>query len=121
MGLQYDIKHATLEGGQSWPLDVRLMHDHIKTMDVKDFMWVKKEGKWQVQLVPLGEGMVDFPKFFSLLKQHNVSAPMSLHLEYPLGGAENGAKQLNVKPSVVIEAMRKDLLTIRGWIKEADL
>ena len=121
MGLQYDIKHATLEGGQSWPLDLRLMHPYIKTIDVKDFIWVKKDGAWQVQYVPLGEGMVDFRKFFSLVKKHNIHAPISLHLEYPLGGAESGAKKLSMNSSRVVEAMQKDLHTLRGLLKEADL
>ena len=121
LGLQYDIKHATQEGGQSWPLDVRLMHPYIKTIAVKDFVWEKKGGKWQVQYVPLGEGMVDFQKFFLLVKQHNINGPISLHLEYPLGGAESGAKKLNINSSIVVEAMRKDLLTLKGWLKEADL
>jgi sugar phosphate isomerase/epimerase len=121
IGLQYDIKHATLEGGQSWPNDVKLMHPYIKTMDIKDFQWTKHEGKWQVQMVPLGEGMVDFQKFFSLVKQYQISGPISLHLEYPLGGAENGATKLSVNRDIVLEAMWKDLENARKYKKEAGL
>jgi sugar phosphate isomerase/epimerase len=121
MGLQYDIKHATLEGGQSWPNDVKLMHPFIKTIDVKDFQWVKKDGKWQVQMVPLGEGMVDFHRFFALVKQFDIQGPVSLHLEYPLGGAENGASKLTVDREVVLAAMRKDLEAVRKYMKAAGL
>jgi sugar phosphate isomerase/epimerase len=121
IGLQYDIKHATLEGGQSWPNDVRLMHSYIKTMDIKDFKWTKNDGKWQVQMVPLGEGMVDFRKFFGLVKQYQISGPISLHMEYPLGGAENGATKLSVNRDIVLEAMRKDLENTRRYMKEAGL
>lgn len=121
IGLQYDIKHATQEGGSSWPLDVKLMHPYIKTIDIKDFIWVKKDGKWQIQNVPLGEGMVDFQNFFALVKQYNINGPISLHLEYPLGGAESGARKLSVHRDVVMAAMRKDLKTLRAYLQEAGL
>ncbi|WP_034256565.1 sugar phosphate isomerase/epimerase family protein [Adhaeribacter aquaticus] len=121
MGSQYDIKHATLEGGFSWPLGFKAIQSHIKTLDIKDFFWIKKNGKWDIQYTPLGEGMVDFKKFFALVKQYNISGPISLHLEYPLGGADTGARKLTVPESTVIEAMRKDLTTLRGWLKEAQL
>ncbi|WP_161888386.1 sugar phosphate isomerase/epimerase family protein [Pontibacter russatus] len=121
MGLQYDIKHATQEGGSSWPLDVKLMYPYIKTIDIKDFIWEKKDGQWQIQNVPLGEGMVDFRKFFALVKQYNISGPISLHLEYPLGGAESGARKLSVNPDTVTAAMQKDLKTLRGYLQEAGL
>lgn len=121
MGMQYDIKHATQEGGESWPLDVKLMHPYIKTIDVKDFIWVKKDGKWQIQNVPLGEGMVDFPEFFSLVKQYDIIGPICLHLEYPLGGAESGARKLTIDRKAVEEAMQKDLETLKGYLKQAGL
>lgn len=121
LGCQYDIKHATLEGGFSWPLGFKLLHPYIKTMAIKDFVWVKKAGKWQIQYVPLGEGMVDFKQYFALIKQYKVSGPISLHLEYPLGGAENGAKTLTISKSRVIAAMQKDLNVLKQWLKEAQL
>ena len=97
------------------------MHPYIKTIDIKDFIWVKKDGKWQIQNVPLGEGMVDFQNFFALVKQYNINGPISLHLEYPLGGAESGARKLSVNPDTVITAMQKDLATLRAYLKEAGL
>lgn len=121
LGSQYDIKHATAEGGYSWPLGFKLIHPYIRTIDLKDFMWVKKDGKLEVQSVPLGEGMVDFQRFFSLIKAYKVQGPISLHLEYPLGGAENGAKKLTIPGGNVIAAMQQDLTTLRGWLKEAGL
>jgi L-ribulose-5-phosphate 3-epimerase UlaE len=74
-----------------------------------------------VKSVPLGEGMVDFKKYFTMLKQHSISGPMSLHCEYELGGAQDGAKQLTISRDVFTAAVKKDLTTLRGWLKENDL
>lgn len=114
-GCQYDIRHAVVEGGQSWENGLRLIKDHIHSIVAKDFKWSKKDGKWRLQNTPLGEGMVDFKKYFSLLKKYNIQVPVSLHLEYPIGGAEHGAKQLGKKEQQqVFAAMKKDL----KWLQE---
>jgi hypothetical protein len=44
-----------------------------------------------------------------------------MHFEYPLGGAESGAKTLMIDKAKVIAAMRKDLTTLRGWLRDAQL
>ena len=112
MGLQYDIRHAVVEGGLSWQNGLRLVHPHIKTLAIKDFLWAKKDGVWDPQNVPLGEGMVDFKTYFKLLKQYRVNVPVSLHLEHPLGGAEHGDTKISVDKKVVFDAMKKDLKTV---------
>lgn len=115
MGVQYDIRHGVVEGGLSWKNGLRLIQPHIKILAVKDFVWQKRENGYGVQNVPLGEGMVDFKSYFSLLKEYNINVPVSLHFEYPLGGAERGAFEINVDKKVVFDAMRKDL----EWLREA--
>lgn len=109
MGVQYDIRHAVVEGGLSWPNGLRLIQSQIKTLAIKDFKWEKKNGEWTVMDTPIGEGMVDFKTYFKLLKQYQVNPPVSLHLEYPLGGAEHGATKLSCDKQVVFTAMKKDL------------
>jgi len=47
MGCQYDIRHAIVEGGGSWQLGLRLVHSFINSIDIKDFRWGQKDGKWQ--------------------------------------------------------------------------
>ena len=49
---------------------------------VKDFYWQKKDGKWRAVMCPLGEGMVDWERFFSILARARFSGPISLHVEY---------------------------------------
>ena len=118
MGCQYDIKHATAEGGSSWVNGLDVLQKHVRCMDIKDFIWQKNNGKWQNLNVPLGEGMVDFKTYFSLLKKHGISGPFSLHLEYPLGGADKGNKQLSIAPKEVLSAMTRDFQTLKEMIKE---
>jgi sugar phosphate isomerase/epimerase len=113
MGIQYDIRHAVVEGGMSWQNGLRLLHPHIKTIPIKDFKWQQANGQWKVEDTPLGEGMVDFKTYFKLLKQYKVDVPVSLHLEYPIGGAEHGATSISVDKEVVFAAMKKDLLKLR--------
>src|SRR5690349_3536294 len=47
MGVCFDIGHATLEGGLSWPIDARLLQPRYTAVFVKDFFWQKRDGRWQ--------------------------------------------------------------------------
>lgn len=81
IGSQYDIRHATVEGGNSWPVGMELLAPWIKTIDIKDFMWKNENGKWKVVDVPLGEGQVDFDAYFNEYKRLGISGPVSIHYE----------------------------------------
>jgi L-ribulose-5-phosphate 3-epimerase UlaE len=113
MGCQFDIRHATVEGGTSWPVRLKLLHSHIKTLDIKDFMWQQQEGKWKPENMPMGEGMVDFDAFFALVDELAIQAVYSLHYEYELGGAEHGRSELSIAPERIVAAMDKDLRFLR--------
>lgn len=119
MGVQYDIRHATVEGGLSWPNGLRLLSPHIKTIALKDFRWERKAGRWVVENTPIGEGMVDFGAYFGWLKQANLRVPVSLHVEYPLGGAEHGSARLTGPATAVFAAMKQDLARISELWKAA--
>ncbi|MGZ8559058.1 MAG: sugar phosphate isomerase/epimerase family protein [Chitinophagaceae bacterium] len=119
MGLQYDVRHAVVEGGLSWQNGLRLVQPQIKTITMKDFIWEKKNGKWNVENTPVGEGMVDFKTYFKLLKQYKINVPVTLHLEYPLGGAEHGATKLSCDKQVVFTAMKKDLQKVHDLWQQA--
>lgn len=121
LGVQYDIMHATAEGGESWVNGLDLLQKQVNSLDIKDFYWAKEDGKWQHQLVPLGQGMINFKKFFSLIKQYNISGPLSIHLEYELGGADQGKKQITIPKEEVFAAMKRDLQTLRTMLQEAGL
>lgn len=113
LGCQYDIRHATVEGGESWRTGLRLIDPWINTIVLKDFRWEKINGKWKVLNVPIGEGMVDFTAYFKWLKAHQIKVPVSLHCEYDLGGAEHGNREISISHQAVFAAMKKDLEAIQ--------
>lgn len=117
IGVQFDIRHATLEGGTTWPVTLRLLADSINTLAVKDFHWARQDTAWTAQDCPLGEGMVDLDGYARLLRQYAISGPVTVHLEYPLGGAEHGNREITVPKTTVIEAMRSDLTYLRKILK----
>ncbi|MEN3324441.1 TIM barrel protein [Mariniflexile soesokkakense] len=118
-GTQYDIRHAMVEGGYSWENGFQLLHPNIKVIVLKDFKWEKVNGKWEATNVPIGEGMVDFDKYFKLLKHYNLKPPVSLHLEYDLGGAEKGNTEISIDKKVVFDAMKNDLKKVQKLWKQA--
>jgi L-ribulose-5-phosphate 3-epimerase len=119
MGLQYDVLHATVEGANAWPLGLRQASSHVTSLPIKDFQWSKKDDKWVTELVPLSKGMVDFTKFFSLIKSLGIDGPFSMHFEYPLGGVENGTTKLSIDKSEVVNSMTRDLKKFRQMLNTA--
>ncbi len=107
IGVCFDIGHATLEGGLSWPTDARLLEPRYSAVFVKDFLWRKHNGRWRADWVPLGQGMVD-PRFFTWLKTTSFAGPIVQHHEYDHG---QGAP--------MIAKMRQDLAVLREWLGAA--
>ena len=121
LGVQYDIRHATVEGGQSWPLALKLVAPWIKCTDLKDFMWQQSPGKGVIENVPIGEGIVNFDAYFKLVHELNLSGPRSVHFEYP--PFERAPKPLSdaEKRPVLLAAMKKDLAAIRKFMAKQQL
>lgn len=123
VGINYDVGHATVEGGLGgWIDSFRFSASHIRGLAFKDFFWRKgQKAAWEPEWVPLGEGMVRFPAFLSLVKQSGFDGPIQLHFEYPLGGADAGKRQLTIDRTQVFAAMRRDLGRLRGYFRDAGL
>lgn len=110
LGVQYDIRHAVTEAGYSWRLGMKRVAPWIRTICIKDFVWGKAEnGKWKHQNVPLGEGMVNFDEFFKEYAGLKIEAPITMHFEYDLGGAEAGKKTTTMNPETIYAKMKQDL------------
>ena len=106
IGVAYDIRHAAVEGGKSWPITFNMIRPHIDTVYIKDFVW---DGS-NVKNVPLGKGLVN-RDFFSMLANTGFNGPISLHEEY----------LDHRKPELVpdhLAAIEQDLATLRKWMKE---
>lgn len=80
VGIAFDIRHAVVEGGQSWPTEFHLLRPWFGFVYCKDFKW--NDGSQKPSNVPLTTGRVDYPAFFKTLKKSAYTGPISLHMEY---------------------------------------
>ncbi|MBV8819983.1 MAG: sugar phosphate isomerase/epimerase [Acidobacteriaceae bacterium] len=124
VGVNYDIGHATVEGGYGgWVDSAHLVGPYMRGVALKDFLWGKNaKGAWVPQWCAAGKGMVNFPAFFELLKTAKFSGPVQLHFEYPeLGGANDGKTQLEIPKERVVAIMKRDLQYVKGLMSAAQL
>lgn len=123
VSVNYDIGHATVEGGfGGWIHSARLLASRIRGVALKDFQWRKNaRGEWRPAWRPVGEGMVDFAQFFAILKEAGFAGPLQVHIEYPLGGADTGQKNLTMPREAVLARMEKDARALRGLAERAGL
>lgn len=96
VGLNYDLGHATIRGGSGWVETSHFSHRYVHGLSVKDFRWVKRAagaseaatggrratGAWSPEMVPGGEGMVDFAGMLSYFKAVGFAGPVELYQEY---------------------------------------
>ena len=104
LGVAFDLRHATVEGGKSYPLEWQLIRDHVRAFYVKDFQWVDGD------LVnrPLGRGQCD-RDFYGELTDEQKAMPMSVHVEYL------GHRDPKAVPQI-FEAFETDRRTLATWI-----
>jgi sugar phosphate isomerase/epimerase len=104
--LYFDIAHAAADGGPAdWETALRTSLPRLRAVGIQDFTWKVQGGEKLMQLCPLGEGVVDWKKFFGVLAAAKFNGPLSLHMEYPTDD-EPGA-------------MARDLEFIRKQIEQA--
>ena len=109
IGVQFDLRHASVEGYQSYENVFHMISDQIRSFDLKDYVWgnVNDKGDRPIN-VPYGEGNVKF----ELLQEHPGfmgSLPKILHCEYDLGGAEHGRKHPTMSKEAILSAIAKDV------------
>ena len=101
---------------------MKLLSPWIRTIDIKDFIWTKNEnGEWKIKDVSLGNGMVDFDKYFALYKSFNIEAPISIHYEYQLGGAEHGSRNPTMDHEEIFSWLKKDLTFLKDKLGKYNL
>lgn len=119
LGCQYDIRHAVVEGMNSWKLGLNLLQSNIQSLGFKDFTYAKKETGWGVENTPIGNGVIDFKGYIKLLNEMGIAAPVTLHAEYDLGGAEKGERQITLPAEKIVAALKQDLDRLRQLFIEA--
>jgi L-ribulose-5-phosphate 3-epimerase len=120
LGVQYDIRHAVAEGGESWPVTLRMIAPHIDTIALKDHVWAKRaDGRWEPRSVPLGEGMVSFDAYLRQILARGPLPPATMHFEYaPLEMAGGGDA---TRRRQTIEGMRRDLTRFKQLLAGASV
>ena len=101
----FDIMHTTIEGGLSWPTEVRLVREHIAIAYFKNFVW---EGT-RAKPVALADGVVG-KAYVDQLKTLDYRGPVCVHVEH-LKGSVKDPDYL----AKAIEATRADITTLRNW------
>jgi sugar phosphate isomerase/epimerase len=104
LGICFDIGHATVEGGMSWPLQARLLQPWFACVYVKDAVWERGAKGFAPKWGPLGTGVVK-AEFFQWLKTTPYAGTICQHCEYLTGATPEDRAQ-----------MKKDLALLRQWL-----
>ena len=114
-GYYFDVRHAVVEGGDGgWRTALDLVSPRLSMISLKDFFWEKTSGTWQQRHCPMGEGMVDWKRYFAMLAKARFHGPVSLHVEYEVGGATPAAEQEHM-----LAAVERDFAFVKARIAEA--
>jgi len=103
----FDMMHAKVEGGLSWPTEFALARERLGVVHFKNFVWEKNTPK----SVSLASGMVN-KESVDVLKKIGYTGPCLIHNEY-LKGDINQPDFL----ASVIKASKDDLVTCVSWWK----
>jgi L-ribulose-5-phosphate 3-epimerase len=138
VGLNYDLGHATIRGGTGWVETSHFAHRHVRGLSVKDFRWVKSgggrrgTGEWSAEMVPGGEGMVDFKGMLGYFKSAGFAGPVELYQEYSVTvagrtepvnmlGTNYGTWKLEMPRAEWISLLKRDVAFYSKALQEAGL
>jgi sugar phosphate isomerase/epimerase len=107
VGYDFDPGSAAAAGGvDGWWVALRLALPRLKMVALNDFNWTKDAGgAWKATPCPLGEGIVDWSRFFATLARVKFTGPLSIEMGY--------------RPTKEIEAIGRDLEFVRKQVAAA--
>lgn len=121
IGCQYDVRHANVEGANTWVLGMRLIAPLINSLAIKDFTWLTVNGKPEAVTVPLGEGIVNWDLYFKTIKELDIKGPITLHIEYPLLEKGEEALPLINQQNIIVKKLTKDMEFLRSNLEKYQL
>jgi sugar phosphate isomerase/epimerase len=153
VGLNYDLGHATIRGGTGWIETSHIAHKFVHGLSVKDFRWVKSGGSatgtrgrrggappadpsprapWSPEMVPGGEGMVDFKGMLSYFKSVGFAGPVELYQEYHVNvpgvaepvnmlGTDFGRWKLEMPKAQYVSLLKRDVTFYTNALIESGL
>ena len=107
VGYDFDVGYATIEGGDAgFAAPLALALPRLKMVTVRDFRWNRTDdGTRQPKACPLGEGVVDFARFFAALALARFAGPISVQVDH--------------QPKDKMDAISRDLAFVRKQIAAA--
>jgi sugar phosphate isomerase/epimerase len=107
VGYDFDPGSATAAGGvDGWWVALRLALPRLKMVALNDFTWTKDTGgAWKATPCPLGQGMVDWSRFFATLARAKFTGPLSIEMAY--------------QPEKQVAAIGRDLEFVRKQVAAA--
>jgi L-ribulose-5-phosphate 3-epimerase len=107
IGVAFDVGHAIIMHGDDWTTRFEQIKAHIRVAYIKD---VRRPDKW----VPFGKGELPKTDFFKRLRTMNLTAPMSLHIEFDWSdGGKNKARE------GLLAAAKASNQTLHQWLADA--
>jgi sugar phosphate isomerase/epimerase len=106
VGYDFDAGYASAQGGGAgFATVLKLALPRLKMVTARDCYFAKEGGGWKLAECPLGEGMVNWPQFFTALARTRFSGPISLQVGY--AGKDS------------LPAIRKDLAFLKKQVAAA--
>src|SRR5262249_22235624 len=124
VGVNYDIGHATVEGGYGgWINSRRGRTPMMRGVAIKGFRGgAPAKRHWPPPWCPPGPGRGCFSQFFSLSQGARFSGPFQIHYELAeLGGANEGKTSMSISRETFISILRRDLSYVRNLLKQAQM
>jgi len=121
IGCQYDVRHANVEGANTWVLGMRFIAPMINSLAIKDFTWLTVNGRPEAVTVPLGEGIVNWDLYFKTIKELDIKGPITLHIEYPLLEEGEEALPLINQQNIIVKKLTKDMEFLRSNLEKHQL
>jgi len=85
VGVYLDPGHLAING-EPVPMAIDMVRDHLCLVAIKDMIYIRKEQdgqvSWRSTLVPLREGLVDWPGTMAALAAVGYDGPLTFHSEY---------------------------------------
>ncbi len=103
----FDMMHAKVEGGLSWPTEFALASDRLGVVHFKNYVWENNVPR----SVSLATGLVN-KESVDVLKKKGYVGPCLIHIEYLKGDIQQADFLANV-----IKASKDDLVTLQNWWK----
>ena len=123
VALNYDTGHTTARNGTGWIDAAKVALKYIRCVSIKDVQWIRRaDGTWAQEFCPVGAGLVDFKRFFTLLRTAGFNGPINVHVEHDnLLGTDVGTWTLDMPRDRFIAIVKYDLDQIRRRMNEAQL